>query len=564
MARRRNRIEGMSMWQMLNFQRRTLRARLTLGFGVILALLLGVAAIGGAALTSSLHLQSRTVRAIDAQQLVQALLLEVTLDEVRTLAVIRSAGMPEVVSRFRPEMARSAVRVRALLLPLASAAPGAASAAEPALDDDYTRYLAARDKVLNLVETGQTTAASQAEATLFAPAREAWSQGVQALSQAMDARAQTALADASRIGQRASAALLALSLVALLAGLVWARLISASIALPILSALRLSRSIASGDLRQHPECEAGFAGEGGEPGLLLQSLLSMRLSLLAMSRATAQSAAGVSTASGSMLLAAQSLALRTEDQTRSIEAARAMVMSVVAQIRSTAENAKAGEAHCIRLHDATQSGQAAAQHAVATIERVAQRSVDMDEVISLIESIAFQINILSLNAAVEAARAGSAGAGFAVVATEVRSLAKRATESARSIRALIHGAAEQMRLGLDTVQTVESLLQTMGTMVAEVAERSRHISAQTRDQTESLALASAGLTRLATLNAANADMVVTTVDGCESLSAGAEVLLARMAMMHADPAPGSPGSPGPLSTAAATRVERHADSLVAV
>jgi len=521
-------------------RRRPLHARLMLGFGVVLSLLLGVAAIGAAALVHTRQLQRQSVQAIEAQHLMHALLQEVKLDDVRTLAIIRSAGMPEVADRFRPELARSTTGVRQLLARLAAAgaaqAPRAAPVAQVALEDLYGRYLAARDQVLGLVDTGQTVQAAAAEATLFAPARGAWGQGVQARFDTADAQAQQALADAARIGERATWALLVLTTLAGLMGWIWARWISSSIAWPILSAVRLSDAISKGQLHEDADQEQGFAQEGGEPGQLLAALVAMRSALLAMSGHTVQSAARVSEACASMAQAAQSLAVRTEEQTRSVASASARLATVVAQIQDTACSADAGVAHCGQLQQAAQAGQAAAQRAVATIERVAQRSTDMHAVVALIEAIAFQINILSLNAAVEAARAGPAGAGFAVVASEVRTLAARARDSAQSIRTLIHGAADQMTSGLHSVQTVDSLLRTMCTMVGEVAERAQGISADTQQQTAALGQASQGLAQLAALNAANVEMVASTVQGCESLQVEASILLAHLCEVHAEPA----------------------------
>ncbi|MFW3617131.1 methyl-accepting chemotaxis protein, partial [Billgrantia antri] len=84
---------------------------------------------------------------------------------------------------------------------------------------------------------------------------------------------------------------------------------------------------------------------------------------------------------------------------------------------------------------------------VQTMERITAGADKMKDIINVIDSIAFQTNILALNASVEAARAGEQGRGFAVVAGEVRNLAGRSAEAAKEIRSLIDGSASEIHEG---------------------------------------------------------------------------------------------------------------------
>lgn len=538
-------VTDMTSWW--NFQRRSLAARLAIGFGVVLALVLAIALIGAYTIHGNNELQRRTVAALQVQQQVRSLALEVATDEVRTLAVSRSAGMPEVLDPFRPQMAESRQRVEKLLLGLAEVDTSLLPAERTArIAEAYTRYLQGRDQVVQLVDTGRTIQATAAIDQTLTPAQAAWGQAITALNQAMDEQARLIAQDAERRGTQATMAILLMAVMALLLGAMWARLISRSIARPIAAAVQQSTAIAHGDLRRQASVNGSSHDEGGEPGQLLGALSTMRQSLLDMSVHTAQSAERVASAAEVMSLSAQSLAIRTDEQTQGVSAARERVAKVAQQIRQTAEQAAEGESQCNHLQSAAKTGQDASQLAVDTMQRIAQRSGDMSEVVNLIQSIAFQINLLSLNAAIEAARAGKAGAGFAVVAGEVRRLAGRASESAASIRVLIQGTTEQLASGVTCVHQVATQLGQMNGLIEQVAERARDIREATVHQTDALGAASDDLVELVRLNTANTDMVISTVHGCESLRGDADDLLSRIARMQldeADPAPASVTAP---------------------
>lgn len=100
---------------------------------------------------------------------------------------------------------------------------------------------------------------------------------------------------------------------------------------------------------------------------------------------------------------------------------------------------------------------------VAAIEDIRKSSKEIENIISTIESIAFQTNILALNAAVEAARAGTAGKGFAVVADEVRNLAGQSDHAAKATKVLIENSVEAVRKGSSIVEEVSQAMQnTLG------------------------------------------------------------------------------------------------------
>lgn len=144
--------------------------------------------------------------------------------------------------------------------------------------------------------------------------------------------------------------------------------------------------------------------------------------------------------SSTMTASMNNLAAKANEQAASLEETAAAVEEITSITRSNAENstkmAKLGET--VKL--SVTSGQDLATRTAMSMDEINQKVTAINEAINIIDQIAFQTNILSLNAAVEAATAGEAGKGFAVVAQEVRNLASRSAEAAKEIKTLVEDA----------------------------------------------------------------------------------------------------------------------------
>jgi len=154
---------------------------------------------------------------------------------------------------------------------------------------------------------------------------------------------------------------------------------------------------------------------------------------------------------------------------------------------------------------------------VATMDDISSSSRKIGDIIGVIDGIAFQTNILALNATVEAARAGEQGRGFAVVASEVRSLAQRSAQAAKEIKALIGASVDKVEAGSRLVSDAGSAMDDIVTQVRRVSDLINEISASTVEQTEGLGHVSASVTSLDQSTQQNAALVEQSAAAAASL-----------------------------------------------
>lgn len=178
--------------------------------------------------------------------------------------------------------------------------------------------------------------------------------------------------------------------------------------------------------------------------------------------------------------AAADLAVRSDTQSALIQDSTAALSELTQNIRSTSERLDHAETVTHDSRVQAESGADVVREAMQAMHRIEESSNNVRHVIGVIDGIAFQTNLLALNAGVEAARAGEAGKGFAVVASEVRSLAQRASESAKEITALITDSATHVSTGSRLVTTsgerLEAILEntiSFESIISETAKTAR-------------------------------------------------------------------------------------------
>lgn len=156
--------------------------------------------------------------------------------------------------------------------------------------------------------------------------------------------------------------------------------------------------------------------------------------------------------------------------------------------------------------------------AVGMMEKIKSSSNKISDIVGLIDEIAFQTNILALNAGIEAARAGDAGRGFAVVASEVRALANRTTEAAREIAGLINLSREQVSSGAEGVQFTGQAINRIVEKVSEIDGLAAHIAASAGEQASNLERLNGAMNRIDQATRENAAMVQQTTEIARGLN----------------------------------------------
>ena len=202
-----------------------------------------------------------------------------------------------------------------------------------------------------------------------------------------------------------------------------------------------------------------------------------------------------------------SLSTRTVQQAASLEDTASSMEELTSTVSQNADNARQASRLADSAAQAAKRGGDVVDEVVSTMGEISSSSQKVAEIIKLIDSIAFQTNILALNASVEAARAGEQGRGFAVVAGEVRSLASRSAQASQEIRTLISASVERVDAGSKLVAQAGSAMQEIVDSVQKVADIMDEIAAASQEQSSGIALVNQAVTQMDAVTQQNANLV---------------------------------------------------------
>ncbi len=241
-------------------------------------------------------------------------------------------------------------------------------------------------------------------------------------------------------------------------------------------------------------------------------------------RVVQETSHSIETASNEVAVGNQDLSGRTEQTASNLQQTASSMTQLSQTVNQNAEAARTASQLAASASTVAQQGGEVVGKVVNTMSDIRAASRKISEIIGVIDGIAFQTNILALNASVEAARAGEQGRGFAVVASEVRNLAQRSAEAAKEIKTLIGASAEKVETGSQLVEQAGATMNEIVASVQRVTDMIGEITASTTEQASGIGQVNQAVGQLDQMTQQNAALVEQSAAAAESLKDQAQRL----------------------------------------
>jgi methyl-accepting chemotaxis protein len=367
-------------------------------------------------------------------------------------------------------------------------------------------------QALALARSMQTEMAAETLTTKLLPVHRQWMGGLDELSDATEAGRAVVLEATQNLRQQTLVWMSVAGALSLASGSLPAFLLSRGITRRLRVAMDVTEHIADGDLTSvversgSDELSQTLTALDGMQNKLHSTIDEVRSAVLAIENAANEIASGTT-----------DLSTRTEQSASSPQQTASSMEQRTGTVSSSAENAATARQLDQSASSVPERGGQVVSQVVATMEAINASSRKISDVIDVIDGIAFQTNIVALNAAVEAARAGEQGRGFAVVASEVRSLAQRSAQAAKEIKGLIGTSVDKVEVGTRLVGDAGATMNDIVASVRRVSDVVAEISEAAREQTTGLGQINQAITQLDHMTQQNAALVVESAAAAESM-----------------------------------------------
>lgn len=280
----------------------------------------------------------------------------------------------------------------------------------------------------------------------------------------------------------------------------------------------LLAEMSKGNFAVSTSCEEEYVGE---LTTLLTSFNTTKTEIDGSLKEVRDSSEMVSAGALNLAEASQALAEGATDQAASAEELQATIDEITEGLKNTVDQTNLASQEAERIAGEAEDSRAQMDLMVEAMQRISETSEMIGSVITEIEDIASQTNLLSLNASIEAARAGDAGKGFAVVADQIRTLAEQSAKAAVNTRELIESSIEEIKNGNNAAESTKKVLIGVVEDIRQLSESAKGIQEISVMQAESMGQADAGVSRISDVIQANSATAQETSATSEELSAQA-------------------------------------------
>jgi methyl-accepting chemotaxis protein len=280
--------------------------------------------------------------------------------------------------------------------------------------------------------------------------------------------------------------------------------------------------VAEGDLTVEVEMDS-------DKDALGSSLIDMKDSLNRIMAQVTVAVEQVSSGSGQVSSASQSLSQGAAEQASSLEEISSSLNQISGQSKQNAENALEANAIAKKAMESAEAGNDQMQDLVSAMEKISVSSDETKKVVKVIDDIAFQINLLALNANVEAARAGKYGKGFAVVADEVRNLAVRSGDAVKETTQIVEDSIRSIDDGTVTARATADKLAEIVEGSARVAEFLGDIAVASKEQAQGVEQINGGVEQIDQVTQSNTASAEESAAAAEELAAQSQQLKGMIA-----------------------------------